>query len=88
MRLSKKDRRLLEGILQQLERGQAYLRKPDTLVCVRRSVKTTTLDLTNDQGEICAEVNKEIGSELALLHTGIERLRKVLTVETSENPQE
>ena len=78
MKLLKRDRARLISILNELERGQRYIREDGTLVCMRKNFKSTTLDFTNDQGEICCSVNKEIGSELALLHSGISELRAVL----------
>jgi hypothetical protein len=78
MKLLKRDRKVLLSILVSLKRGQEYLLLDSTLVCRRRSVATTTLDLINQQGTVCTEVNKHIGSELALLHTGIEQLERAL----------
>ena len=81
LKLRKKDRQLLESALVCLKRGQAYLRSDRTLLCIRQAHKTTTLHFSNDQGEICYAVDKEIGSELTLLHIGIERLEKLLAGE-------
>jgi hypothetical protein len=81
MKLTKKDHKTLCSILEQLERGQTFLMSEETLVCRRRSMKTTTLDLTNESGEVCAAIAKDIGSELTLLHTGISQLRKLLSGE-------
>jgi len=81
MKLCKRDRRVLESILRDLERGQAYLMADSTVLCRKASFASTTLHFTNQQGAICYSVDKEIGSELALLHTGIHRLRRLLDPE-------
>jgi hypothetical protein len=78
MKLLKRDRKTLTSILSNLREGQAYLRASDTLVCRRKRVATTTLDFSNAQGEVRTSVDKEIGSLLALLHTGISRLEAAL----------
>ena len=83
MKLLQRDRKALERTLEQLMRGQAYLRDNSTLVCRRSSHATTSLHLTNQAGEICVSVDKEIGSELALLHSGIESLWKLLKADES-----
>jgi hypothetical protein len=77
--LRHKDRKILESVLYNLERAQQYLLKDRTLVCSRKNgPATTTLDFTNQQGEVCVAVNKEYGSELAMFHTGISMLQKAL----------
>lgn len=80
MKLRKKDAARLESILRQLEQGRAFLMSGRILVCIRQhGPATTTLDFTNKQGTVCTSINKEIGSELVLLHTGIAQLREALT---------
>jgi hypothetical protein len=81
MKLLVKDRKQLLRILDCLKRSRAYLMQPDTLVCRRKGMKTTTLDFTNEQNECCVSVDKEIGSELALLWTAIGSLCMALGVE-------
>lgn len=78
LKLRQKDRQSLLRILRNLERGQTFLMHEMTLVCRRKRCKTTSLDLTNDTGDICYEINREIGSELTLLHTGISELRQLI----------
>lgn len=80
----KRDRSELRRILDNLERAQAYLREERTLVCTRKSAATTTLDFTNPRGEICVAIDTEIGSPLAMLHTGIRDLRSMLDVDPKE----
>jgi len=82
LKLRKKDRLRLEAVLAKLERGHRYLMQEDMLLCKREKMATTTLHFTNRQGDCCYSLNKEIGSELCLLHTGIHELRKAL----EENP--
>lgn len=78
MKLLKRDRKALLSILAHLKRGQEYILADDTLVCRSKRVATTTLDFSNQQGKACTEVDKHIGSELALLHTGIGELERAL----------
>lgn len=82
--MTKKQIQQLENIMIQLMRGQTYLMREDILVCGRKSYKSTTLDFTNDQGEVCTSFNKEIGSELALLHNGIRNLHNLITYEKNK----
>ena len=80
----KRERRRLEGILSDLKRGQDFLMRDRTEVCIHQSVKTTTLDYTNDQGTaVLASIDKEIGSPLAMLHIGIGNLSRFLQEETT-----
>lgn len=81
MKLIKRDRKNLFRILDNLERAQSFLMSPDTLVCIERKQATTTLDYINAKGEVCYSIDKEIGSELALLHTAVDQLRKSLAEE-------
>ena len=80
----KREERQLESALHNLERVQSYLLRDDVLVCRRQSHASTTLHFTNDQGDICYAVNKEIGSDLALLRTAIRQLGAVLNPPTQE----
>jgi len=78
MKLRVKDRARLQTILDNLERGRAYLMRQDVAVCKKGGSPTTTLHAVSKQGEVYYEVNKEVGSELTLLHTGIGQLRQAL----------
>lgn len=78
MKLLKRDRAALARVLEKLERGQAFILNSQTIVARRKSVATTTLDMGNAQGDVCQAIDKEIGSELALLHTAISQLRAYL----------
>jgi hypothetical protein len=78
IKVSKKDREALCEALMNLERGQYFLTSEQTMVCRRKPCKTTTLDFTNDAGEVCVSIDKQIGSPLALLYTGIGQLRQML----------
>jgi len=74
----KRDERELRTILADLQRSQAFLMSDRILVCTRLSAATTTLDLTNSQGDICCAISKEIGSDLVLLPRAIDRLERLL----------
>ena len=79
MKLSKKDRSTLLSILSQMQAAQAYVRNPRVLVCSRKSVATTTLDLSSPDGRtVCTPVDVEIGSDLAQLHAAVGRLSAIL----------
>ena len=82
MKLRVRDRKVLERILENLQRGQAHLMQENTLVCMRKDRATTSLDFSNAMGEHCTSINKEIGSLLALLHTGIDQLANALKEES------
>ena len=86
MKLLKRDRVQLERILAQLKRGQQHLMQVDILVCMVMKHASTTLHYVNGQGSICYSVDKEIGSELALLHTGIKSLEGALYGEEEVTP--
>lgn len=77
-KISKKRLNALCAALQDIERGNRFLMADDVLVCRKREQKTTTLDFTNDQGEICMSVNKEYGSELCMIQGGIKQLRRAI----------
>lgn len=84
-KVSKKKQLLaLENILLRLERGHAFLMHENTLVCIHRRVASTALDyIRPNDGAVCAEIAKETGSDLALLHRGINNLREFIA-ENSE----
>jgi hypothetical protein len=74
MKLLQRDRRLLETVLGQLQRAERFLVSEETLVCRRKRMATTTIDLTNAQGTVCQEIDKCIGSELCLFFSAIHNL--------------
>jgi 3,4-dihydroxy-2-butanone 4-phosphate synthase len=78
MKLTKKDRAQLIQVLAALKRGQQYILSDRIVVACKCDHATTTEHLTNGAGLICYPLNKEIGSELALLHTGIDQLHGIL----------
>lgn len=78
MKLTKKDRAHLLQILTSLKRGQNYILSDHIVVACKCDHATTTEHLTNKAGLICYPLNKEIGSDLALLHTGIDMLHSIL----------
>lgn len=78
MKLTKKDRAQLLQVLTALKRGQNYILSDRIVVACKCNYATTTEHLTNGAGLICYPLNKEIGSDLAVLHTGIETLHSLL----------
>lgn len=87
MRLTKTDREQLRRVLYDLERAQKFILSPRVIVATKtNSLNTFTLtrDETRFAGQIvaeaimAAEINKEIGSDLAGLHQGIDALGQFL----------
>jgi hypothetical protein len=79
MKLCKRDTEKLQNILAELERGEAFLLREDTLLCHTKKAVSTTLDYQNAQGEVCYSFDKRIGSEFQILQNGIAHLRQLLT---------
>lgn len=79
-KLTKQQRRELEYILQQLRQARAYIMKPDIAVAGKRQGDaTTTLHyIRPSDGMTLYEFNKEIGSDLACLHTAVNLLDRFL----------
>jgi hypothetical protein len=83
MKLTKRDRKLLESVFSDLRRGQTYIMQPSVHVCKEYPNDSTTLVFTRAyDGMKLTDLDKEIGSELALLHTGVNRLKTLLWPET------
>ena len=78
MKLNRRDRKALEMALDYLQRGQSFVMNEQTLVCRTKRVATTTLDFQNEQGQACYSIAKDIGSDLVLLQTGIDMLKRAL----------
>lgn len=81
MLAKKKQKELLE-IISTLRQGNNFLMASDILVCRKKQQKITTLDFVNDQEQVCVEINKEIGSLLCLIQTGISSLERFLNNES------
>lgn len=78
MKLLKRDEAELRQILTRLKRGQAFLMSQRVVVAIVEKHATSTEHLTNEAGLICYPITKDIGSELALLHSGIADLECLL----------
>ena len=61
----------------------AYGQRPDMHVC-RRSAGTTTIEYRNAAGECLTSLDKHIGSDLAMLHTAIRDLDRMLEPNSDE----
>ena len=79
MRLLKRDRILLEDILERLKRAECFILSNNTAV-MRVSSMTSTDVFTASYypTERYSKITKEYGSELALLFTGIKNLENAL----------
>ena len=84
MKLTKRDRHALEGVLYDIERARDYILQPDLMLTRRRRVATTTEDYTNAKGEVCCEVEKAYGSNLVGLYRGAATLRAMLEAPCSQ----
>jgi len=87
MRLTKSDREQLRRVLYDIERAQKFLLSPRVIVATKSNMNdpyTLTRPETRFAGEVVAEavqaspINKEIGSDLAGLHQGINDLSQFL----------
>jgi hypothetical protein len=65
-KLTIKQRKALERVLYDIRRAKAYIDRPDTVVCGRSDMATTTLHYTRGDGTGGAlyALNKEYGSDL------------------------
>lgn len=72
--MTKKQLLILENILLRLERGQDFLMDANTEVCRKVAYATTTDCYTRSDGAVLRAIDRQIGSDLALLHTGIAQL--------------
>ena len=82
MKMTKKDRRRLEGILMNLVSGQDYLLSEKIAVMGNYNSHSNDTYVAPDYppaaNERWSKLNKHIGSDLAMLHTGINDLRRLL----------
>jgi len=81
-KLTQKDQKHLAGILSDLKRGQAYVMRTDRYVCMgvgRRNSEPLAYEFSRKMDDtVLLSVDKEIGSELAILWTGIRDLQRFL----------
>jgi hypothetical protein len=81
-KLMRRQRNQLDAILAGLRRARAYIERNDTVLAIRSSAATTTLHYTRpSDGSVIYPVNKQIGSDIAMLHTGIHGLHQFLECE-------
>jgi hypothetical protein len=79
--MTKRDLNRIQTALEDLGRVYKYLFSDDILVCHRKTMKTTTIDFTNDQGEVCTSMIKDYGSPLVYLHAAKLGLEHILANE-------
>lgn len=81
--LTKPQRNRLHSILANLKAGQAYLRRPDTVIACKSAAIPNVAPLGHEYhscrlepGFVLAPMDKEIGSHLAMLHQAIGELQE------------
>ena len=78
-KLTRKQRDQLGAVLAGLRRARDYIERDSTVLAIRSSHATTTLHYTRpSDGSVIYPVNKHIGSDIAMLHTGIHDLHQFL----------
>lgn len=78
MSMTKRERRDLESVLTLLLRSQAWLLSEEIAVARVGTDATTNLHFVRPDGATLYPIDKEIGSDLALLHTAISKLMYIL----------
>ena len=78
MKLTQKAKRELTRTLEDLERARAYLHNPRVAVCRYDETATTALHYSRADGSSLYPVAKDYGSELCLLDSGIQKLKRFL----------
>ena len=74
----KREKNAVHAVLAHLHRVRTYLLKPDVAICRKGNGQaTTTLHAVRPDGVTFYEIEKEIGSELALLFTAIDHLERL-----------
>jgi hypothetical protein len=84
MSITKKERKVLESILFQIQMAEKYLMQPQIAVCRRKAMATTTLDYVNPAGQAVTELEKEYGSDLVHLMSARSKLKQFLNPEPVE----
>jgi hypothetical protein len=80
-KLTNRQRKALADVLYDLRRVQRYL--DAHAVCIKGGAATTTLHYTRQDGTVLYEVEKWIGSELAIFPTAIANLHNFLFTDSS-----
>jgi hypothetical protein len=74
----KREERKLRLALSNLESARDFLLSERIMVCTKQTFASTTLHYVNGQGDICYEIDKEIGSLLVGFYRGISVLREMI----------
>jgi hypothetical protein len=77
-KLTRRQRRELESVLYCIGKSWVYLDRKDVIVAAQKGMATTTLDFTLPDGRVAQEVEKFIGSPLAMLITANQSLKRFL----------
>jgi hypothetical protein len=84
-KLTAAQERSIETVLYHLQRAQAYINKESTVLAVKKSHATTTLDFLLPDGTPATEIAKDIGSDIAGLSMGIEYLKNYLMFNSKQS---
>ena len=78
-KLTRQQTRELLGVVSSLDRALRYVVRDRTAICYRDTMATTTLHYSRADGSAhLVEVEKEIGSDMTGLRTGLDSLKKFL----------
>lgn len=72
--------RSIETVLYHLDRASNFIHTDRTVLAIKKSRATTTLDFLLPDGTAATEIDKHIGSDLCGLQDGIEYLKNFLTM--------
>lgn len=85
-KLTKAQASALRHILDHISRGQAFIMSERIAVARRADQATTTAHYVRAQDGACLyELDKEIGSELTLIHNAVEKLNSFIEVNTQQS---
>ena len=79
-KLTRQQTRELLGVVSSLNRALQYVARDQTAICYRTAMATTNLHYSRADGSggHLVEVEKEIGSDMTGIRTGLDSLKKFL----------
>lgn len=72
--------RSIETVLYHLDRANKFINEDKTILAIKKSHATTTLDFLLPDGTPATAIDKDIGSDLCGLQDGIHYLKNFLTM--------
>lgn len=82
--MTKKDLSLLKSILETLQRGDAFVMRPDVHLCKDTNMSDNLVYERRSDKKSIASFAKDCGSEYCLIQTGIHRLKGFIEAEESK----